>query len=140
MPTIPYIKRVAAAALDSIDSILSHWLPGGKHEGREYKPRNPKRADNEPGSFSINLDTGAWSDFATRDKGLDLVALVAYLESETQGKAARRLAAFLGLEPEESSPPKPTSSGSRKPGNGKPSTNNKEANAATVPPGSDGDS
>ncbi|PTQ77452.1 uncharacterized protein (DUF927 family) [Nitrosomonas oligotropha] len=139
MPTIPYIKRVSAAALGSIDSILSHWLPGGKREGSEYLTLNPKRADSAPGSFSINLKTGKWSDFATGDKGLDLVALVAYLESETQGRAARRLAAFLGLEPEESSPPKRASSDSRKPGNGKPSTSNKEANAATVPPGGDGD-
>jgi len=139
MPTIPYIKRVSAAALGSIDSILNHWLPGGKREGSEYLTLNPKRADSAPGSFSINLKTGKWSDFATGDKGLDLVALIAYLEGETQGKAARRLAAFLGLEPEESSPPKRTNSGSRKPGNGKPSTSNKEANAATVPPGGDGD-
>jgi putative DNA primase/helicase len=134
-----YIKKIAATALGNIGDVLNSWLPGGKREGSEYLTLNPKRADSAPGSFSINLKTGKWSDFATGDKGLDLVALVAYLEGETQGKAARRLAAFLGLEQEESSPPKPTSSGSRKPGNGKPSTNNKEANAATVPPGSDGD-
>jgi uncharacterized protein (DUF927 family) len=139
MPTIPYIKRVSAAALGSIDSVLSHWLPGGKRESSEYLTLNPKRADSAPGSFSINLKTGKWPDFATGDKGLDLVALVAYLEGETQGKAARRLAAFLGLEPEESNPPKRAGSDSRKPGNGKPSTSNKEANAAPVPPGSDGD-
>lgn len=139
MPTIPYIKRVSAAALGSIDSVLSHWLPGGKREGSEYLTLNPKRADSAPGSFSINLKTGKWSDFATRDKGLDLVALVAYLENESQLKAARRLAAFLGLGPEESSPLKRTGSDSRKPGNGKPSTSNKEANAATVSPGGDGD-
>lgn len=139
MPTIPYIKRVAAAALGSIDSVLNHWLPGGKHEGREYRPRNPKRADNEPGSFSINLDTGAWSDFATGDKGLDLVALVSYLENETQGKAAKRLAVFLGIEPEESKPSKHAGNDSKSSGNGKASTNRQESNAATVPPGGDGD-
>lgn len=118
MQSIPFIKRVSAAALGSIDSILSHWLPGGKREGSEYLTLNPKRADSAPGSFSINLKTSKWSDFATGDKGLDLVALVAYLEGETQGKAARRLAAFLGLEPEESSPPKRAGSDPRKPGNG----------------------
>lgn len=139
MPTIPYIKRVSAAALGSINSVLNQWLPGGKREGHEYLPLNPKRSDSKPGSFSINLSTGAWGDFATGDKGLDLVALVAYLESETQGKAARRLAAFLGLEPEESNSPKRAGSDSRKPGNGNPSTSNKEANAATVPPGGGSD-
>ena len=106
MPTIPAIKRVAIAALGSIDSVLNQWLPGGKREGSEYLTLNPKRADSTPGSFSINLKTGKWSDFATGDKGLDLVALVSYLENEAQGKAANRLAVFLGIEPEESSPPK----------------------------------
>ncbi|MBS1631565.1 MAG: hypothetical protein JST10_03220 [Bacteroidetes bacterium] len=139
MPTIPYIKRVATAALGGIDSVLNHWLPGGKREGHEYLPLNPRRSDSQPGSFSINLNTGAWSDFATGDKGLDLVALVAYLENETQGQAARRLAAFLGIESEESNPPKRASNDSIKPGNGKPSTNRQESNAAPVPPGGDDD-
>jgi len=139
MPTIPYIKRVSAAALGSIDSILSHWLPGGETKGHEYLPLNPKRSDSKPGSFSINRNTGAWGDFATGHKGRDLVALISYLESETQGKAAKRLAAFLGIEPEESSPPKRAATDSKKPGNGKPSISGKKSNAAAVPPGGDGD-
>lgn len=119
MPTIPYIKRVAAAALGSIDSVLNHWLPGGKREGHEYLPLNPRRSDSQPGSFSINLTTGAWSDFAMGDKGLDLVSLIAYLENETQGKATNHLAVFLGIEPEESNQPKRTGSDSKPSGNGK---------------------
>ena len=75
MPTIPFIKRVAAAALGSIDTVLNHWLPGGKREGHEYLPLNPKRSDSKPGSFSINLNTGEWADFATGDKGLDGIAI-----------------------------------------------------------------
>ncbi|MBX3616834.1 DUF927 domain-containing protein [Nitrosomonas sp.] len=137
MPTIPYIKRVAAAALGSIDSVLNHWLPSGKREGHEYLPLNPKRSDSAPGSFSINLHTGAWSDFATGDKGLDLVSLVAYLENETQGKAANRLAVFLGIEAEASNPQKRATNGSIKPGNGKPSANRQESNAVPVSPGGD---
>lgn len=128
MPTIPYIKRIATTALGSIDSVLNHWLPGGKREGHEYLPLNPKRSDSKPGSFSINVNTGSWSDFATGDKGLDLVALVSYLENETQGKAAERLAAFLGIEPEENNQPKRTGSDSKPPGNGKVSTGRKEPN------------
>lgn len=137
MPKIPYIKKVASIALGAIDSVLAHWLPGGKREGHEYLPLNPKRSDSEPGSFSINLRTGAWSDFATGDKGKDLVSLVAYLENETQGKAANRLAAFLGIEPEESNLPKRATSDSKKPGNGKPLTDSKESNGAQNPGGDD---
>ncbi|MEO6823249.1 MAG: DUF927 domain-containing protein [Nitrosospira sp.] len=103
-------SRVKAAALASIESVLPRWTPGGKRQGREYMPLNPTRSDSKPGSFSINLDTGAWSDFATGEKGGDLVALVAYIDGVSQGEAANRLAAFLGLNPEKpDSPGSPTS-------------------------------
>lgn len=115
--SISFIKQVAAAALGSIDTVLNHWVPGGKREGHEYLPLNPKRSDSKPGSFSINLSTGAWSDFATGDKGLDLVSLVGYLENETQGKAAKRLAAFLGIQPEKTDSPKHTRNDSKQSGN-----------------------
>jgi len=93
----PNIKQVAAAALSSIERILSQWLPDGKRNGHEYVARNPTRSDSKLGSFSINLNTGAWADFASDDKGGDLVALVAYLEGVKQGEAAARLAVFLGM-------------------------------------------
>lgn len=92
-------KQVAAAALGRVDDVLGHWLPDGKRQGSEYLAKNPRRTDNSTGSFSVNLTTGAWADFATDDKGGDLVSLVAYLESCSQGQAAKPLAAFLGLEP-----------------------------------------
>ena len=76
------------------------------------------------------MNTGAWSDFATGDKGLDLVSLIAYLESETQGEAAKRLAAFLGIEPEASSPSKRIGSDSKPSDNGKASTGRNESNSA----------
>ncbi len=94
--SIPF-DRIKAAALASIESVLGRWLPNGKRQGREYLPLNPKRSDSKAGSFSINIDTGAWSDFATGDKGGDLVSLVAYIEGEKQTDAAKRLADFLGL-------------------------------------------
>jgi hypothetical protein len=43
-----------------------------------------------------NLRTGRWSDFATGDKGGDLVSLVAYLEGCSQPDAARLLGRMLG--------------------------------------------
>ncbi len=92
--------RIKAAALSSADAVLGRWLPEGRCEGAEYVARNPTRADSRPGSFSINRHTGAWADFATDDKGGDLVSLVAYLDGCGQGEAGRRLAAFLGMYPE----------------------------------------
>ena len=73
-----YIKEVASAALNSIDSVLNHWCAGGKREGHEYVALNPNRTDSKTGSFKINLTTGAWADFAVDVSGGDLVALVTY--------------------------------------------------------------
>jgi uncharacterized protein (DUF927 family) len=93
----PDFRTVAAAALSSADAVLARWLPDGKREGHEYKARNPTRNDNRPDSFSINTNNGKWSDFATGDKGGDLVSLVAYLDGCKQGEAADTLGHFLGL-------------------------------------------
>jgi uncharacterized protein (DUF927 family) len=110
----PNIKQVAAVALSSIERILSHWLPGGKRNGHEYQAINPTRSDSKLGSFSINLNTGAWADFASDDKGGDLVALVAYLESSKQSDASKRLAEFLGIAMDKPTPSKRATSDKQK--------------------------
>lgn len=93
-----FIQRVAAAALADFDGAVSFLgLSGGKNSGREYLPINPTRNDTKPGSLSINRDSGAWSDFATDDKGGDLVALAAYVLGCRQIEAAERLADYLGI-------------------------------------------
>lgn len=115
--TAPNIKHVAAAALVNIERILSRWLPGGKMHGHEYQAINPTRTDSKLGSFSINCNTGAWSDFATGDKGGDLVALLAYLDGVKQGEAAKRLAEFLGLQQEKTDPAKRATSEPNRAGN-----------------------
>lgn len=97
----PDFREVAQAALNSVDSVLNHFLPDGRRQGREYIAMNPTRADNSPGSFSINMDTGQWADFATDDKGVDLVSLVAYVtEAKNQGEGKETLAKYLGLSKE----------------------------------------
>jgi uncharacterized protein (DUF927 family) len=90
-------KATAAAALATADAVLKHWLPDGKRNGPEYVALNPTRSDNKAGSFSINTTTGQWSDFATGDKGGDIISLIAYLDGCGQGEAERQLADFLGL-------------------------------------------
>lgn len=97
---------IKGRALDSIESVLNRWAPGGKRQGDEYVVLNPTRPDNTLGSFKINLKTGEWSDFAERVGGHDVVSWVAYLDSVKNGEAAERLAAFLGLSLEKSAPPK----------------------------------
>lgn len=91
------IQRIADAALVAADNLLADWLPDGTRKGKEYWPVNPVRGDRKPGSFSVNMTTGTWLDFASGDKGGDLVSLLAYLRGCRQVDAARLIAGQLGL-------------------------------------------
>lgn len=67
---------------------LRQWLPDGKLEGHEYKALNPNRSDKRLGSFSINVHSGSWADFADDAKGGDLISLYAYLFCNGDNSAA----------------------------------------------------
>ena len=90
----PAINR---AALASLLALLRRWLPTGRLVGLEYTARNPTRPDRRPGSFRVNVNSGRWADFATGDKGGDVVSLAAYLSGIGQADAARALADMLGV-------------------------------------------
>lgn len=89
------INRVA---LGCMGALVERWLPGGRRRGAEWVSINPTRADRRPGSFSVNMITGKWADFATGDRGGDPVSLLAYLNRCSQGDAARALAKMLGVD------------------------------------------
>lgn len=91
-------RRVAEAALNSADCIVKRWLPDGRREGAEWVAKNPTRTDHRLGSFKINMRTGAWADFATGQRGGDLIGLAAYLHNIRQADAAVRVAAMLGID------------------------------------------
>jgi hypothetical protein len=93
-------RRIADAALDRFDAIVRRWLPNGRYEGAEWVALNPARDDRRPGSFKVNR-TGKWGDFATGDRGGDLVSLAAYLFKISQADAALRIAEMIGVEPYE---------------------------------------
>lgn len=95
---LPFAE-IAAACLSHAAALLKEWLPGGHAEGHEWKALNPTRADGKVGSFSVNMTTGAWGDFACdADKGGDLVSLYAYLFlGGDQGRAAVELAERFGI-------------------------------------------
>ena len=88
---------IKQAALGDLPALLARWLPDGRVKGDEYEARNPRRHDQRPGSFRVNMRTGRWADFATGDKGGDAISLAAYLFNLPQIEAARRLAAMLGV-------------------------------------------
>ncbi|MBX3629327.1 MAG: hypothetical protein KF908_05310 [Nitrosomonas sp.] len=91
-------KRIADVALSRWNVLLPEWLWGGKLDGHEFKALNPTRADSKVGSFSVNVVTGKWADFATGDQGGDLVSLYAYINSMSQKDAAMMLAGILGVD------------------------------------------
>ena len=87
---------VNAAALACFPVLLAKWLPDGFRRGNEWIAKNPRRVDRRPGSFSVNLKTGRWADFALSDaKGGDPLSLAAYLFEMSQADAARKLAERL---------------------------------------------
>jgi hypothetical protein len=91
-------ETIRAVALRNAIDICEFSLPGGRVVGVEYVVKNPKRVDHHAGSFKINLRTGQWADFATNERGGDLIALVAWRYDLSQSEAARRLASFFSLE------------------------------------------
>ncbi|EJL97881.1 DNA/RNA helicase, superfamily II [Pseudomonas sp. GM102] len=97
----PTFAQVKGAALHNIDRVLTHWLPNGKRVdgGKEYTAPNPTRSDKRAGSLKISLSKGTWSDFATGDKGGDLIDLVRYLDGGTDVEACNKLADLLNVSP-----------------------------------------
>ena len=91
--------RVAAAALTNWRAVVPVLLPDGALIGPEWVSINPVRADKRPGSLKVNTRTGKWCEFATGDKGGDLVSLTAYITGLSQRDAAIRLAESLGVNP-----------------------------------------
>jgi hypothetical protein len=94
-------QRVADAALVHAELIARRWLPDGRREGAEWCAINPTRSDHRKGSFKINLKNGRWSDFATGQRGGDLISLAAYVHRLSQADAAVRVAAMVGVDPYE---------------------------------------
>ena len=90
-------EAINRAALARLPDLCARWLPDGRRSGHEYVARNSLRADRRAGSFSVNLISGRWADFAVGARGGDPVSLAAYLSGLGQADAARRLAEMLGV-------------------------------------------
>jgi len=93
-------RAINQAALPVLPVILSRLFPSGRREGHDFVALNPHRADKRLGSFRICISgakAGVWSDFSTHDKGGDPISLIAFLEGEPMGDAARRLAKMIGV-------------------------------------------
>jgi hypothetical protein len=90
-------KKVNRKALRRLPELLANWTVNGRLISGEWVAKNPTRFDRHPGSFKVNIITGKWADFATGDRGGDVISLAAYLADISQVEAARRLADYLGV-------------------------------------------
>lgn len=95
LPPINF-KALADALLARGQPLLEAWLPGGKRNGHEYACGS--LSGGEGSSCSVNLNTGAWGDFATGEQGGDWLSLYAAIHGLTMGKAAVQVARDEGLE------------------------------------------
>lgn len=95
LPPINF-KALNDALLAMADRLVPMWLPGGAQRGHEYVCAGLNGGTGS--SCSVNLKTGAWGDFATDEKGGDLVSLYAAIHGLDQGRAAVQVARDHGLE------------------------------------------
>lgn len=90
-------QTINDTALSQIRPLAERWLTTTRMSGDNLMAINPTRADKKIGSFSINIRTGKWADFATGDKGGDIISFYAYLHGIRQIEAAFELADILGV-------------------------------------------
>ena len=96
---------LAARLLQEAPGLMAAWLPGGHIRGREYECANLQGGKGQ--SLKINMQTGLWMDFATGEKGGDLIDLFAAIRHISQGEAAKELSQDFNynLRPDDYRPP-----------------------------------
>lgn len=84
------LDTLESMLLSRIETLAAELASDGVRRGHEWVARNPNRADNRLGSFSINLTNGKWSDFAADDRSSrtwPCLSLVAYLATGGRWKS-----------------------------------------------------
>ncbi|MGE0521268.1 MAG: VapE domain-containing protein [Reyranella sp.] len=102
--SIPFAE-IASALLARAESVVPEWLPAGKRRGHEWVTGDLYGGAGD--SCSVNLVTGRWADFASDERGNDLISLYAAIHSIGQGEAAKRLAEDTGVDVSRPPPPRP---------------------------------
>lgn len=95
LPPINF-EALARELLSRADTLVPAWLSGGELKGKEWVCGSVRGGAGT--SCSVNLDTGAWADFQTGEKGGDLISLYAACNDLSMGKAAVQVARDEALE------------------------------------------
>ena len=80
-------SALAQRLLISSETLVPQWLPGGRRRGHEWVCGD--LAGGEGTSLSVNLLSGRWADFATSDRGGDLISLYAAIHELPMAEAYR---------------------------------------------------
>jgi putative DNA primase/helicase len=78
-------------------SALKQLIPNGRIEGNDYVVANPRRNDRKAGSFRIDIVAGRFNDFATGDRGGDIIDLAAFVYNCNAAAAADKLGRLSGF-------------------------------------------
>ena len=78
-------QELAKELLPSLRDLLPKLLPGGKIKGSEYVCASINGGKGK--SFSVNIKTGQWAEFAGDLKGGDVISLYAAINGVTQSDA-----------------------------------------------------
>jgi hypothetical protein len=95
---LPDFAAINGAALARLPEVLARLLPGGRKVRAEWHAGSLRGEAGD--SLRVRMSgarAGAWSDFATGEKGGDPVSLAAAVARLSQSEAARGLATMLGM-------------------------------------------
>lgn len=87
--------QIASAALSNAEGLLAEWFPNGRRISGEFRMGDIRGG--EGNSLAVSLGSGAWQDFATSERGGDLISLLAASRSIRQSDAADIIAQRLSL-------------------------------------------
>jgi hypothetical protein len=82
-------NALAQRLLLGSETLVPQWLPSGRRRGHEWVCGD--LSGGEGTSLSVNLLSGRWADFATSDRGGDLIDLYAAIHELTMAEAYREL-------------------------------------------------
>ena len=92
-------QEVNDLLIEFMPSMIEDWLPDGRIEGNAYVALNPRRDDENLGSFRIEFSgayAGRWRDWAMQGiGGTDFISLFAYIRGLRQGQALAQLRKIL---------------------------------------------
>lgn len=83
--------------LSQVRLLLPAWLPAGKLVGQEFCCGSLRGEVGD--SLKVNINTGIWADFASNDKGGDLISLYAAINGLSQIESAQQLVVKIGHNP-----------------------------------------